>query len=233
MKKEKMNSLEASLLRQKAEEKLSKKHPLKKSEKTGADTLKLLHELEVYKIELEMQHDELQISKRNSILATDKYSLFYDFAYTGFFTLSPESKIVEMNITGANMLGMERSGMLNRNFRQFVTIGYIYLFDEFIRKVFSTHVKEYCELRLLTKGNQAIFAYVEGIISGDGKTAHITVVNISKRKRAEEILNLKTTEIEQFNDILLMGEKRIIELKKEINQLLQKLGEKEKFDLAE
>ena len=229
MKKKNMESPEISALRQKAEEKINKKHLVKRKDPTGGDTLKLLHELEVYQIELDMQNDELQQARNNAILANDKYSTFYDFAYTGFFTLSQDGKIGDMNITGATMLGMERSYMLNRHFSQFVTVDTLYLFNDFIHRIYKTNIKETCELRLLKKGNQAIFTHVEGIISGDQKKCHLTVVDISMRKRAEEILRLKAQEIEQFNDLMVASDLRIIELKKEINQLLRKLGEKEKF----
>jgi hypothetical protein len=75
-------------------------------------TLKLIHELEVHQIELEMQNEEysLKKSKRNRQL---KYTKLYDYAPSGYFG---DGKVTEANLTGAHMLGKMRSSILNSQF---------------------------------------------------------------------------------------------------------------------
>lgn len=71
--------------------------------------MKLIHELEAHQIDLEMQNQELQLAKeREAELATEKYIELYDFAPSGYFTLTKEGKIIDLNLTGAKMLGNER-----------------------------------------------------------------------------------------------------------------------------
>jgi hypothetical protein len=79
------------------------------------------------------------------------------------------------------------------------------------------------------KGNPSIFAHLEAIISGEDEKCLVTVVDITKRKQAEGILELKAHEYKLFSELVLVSDQQMIELKKEINHLLIKLGEKEKY----
>ena len=250
------NDMQAGLsLREKAEGQLKKKHSLKAkhltesnakpvrsqrsiepvgmSKGSEADTMKLIHELEVYQIELEMQNEELKIASAKAETATEKYTAIYDFAFTGYFTLDSYGNICELNHSGARMLGRERSTLIKNNFTQFVTIDTRPVFNDFFRKVFETNSKETCELRLIVKGNPSIFVHIEGIVSGDEEKCLVTVVDVTRRKQAEGILQLKAHEFELFNELMETNDQQMTELKKEINQLLKKLGEKEKFEINE
>lgn len=239
-----MDSSEANLLREKAEEKLNKQHTVKAKKLTArsasslskgsdADAAKLLHELEVYQIELEMQNDELRSAREKAETATEKYTAIYDFAYTGFFTLNSDCNIWELNFSAAKMLGKDRSSLEKCNFKEFVTIDSRANFNDFFRKVFETNIKQTCEVRLIVKGSPSIFVHMEGIVSGDEEKCLITVVDITKRMQAEGILKLKAHEFELFNELMVTSDQQLIELKKEINYLLKMRGEKEKFRIDE
>ena len=83
MKKANANFPEAASLRQKAEE-LLKKNSAKMASFIEADTIKLLHELEVHQLELEMQNEELRQAIDKAATAT----ALYDFAPAGYFALA-------------------------------------------------------------------------------------------------------------------------------------------------
>jgi PAS domain S-box-containing protein len=235
MKNGKMNAEEAFLLRQKAEEMLEKKAKAKairirKAKKTAlneGDIQKLLHELDVHQIELEMQNDELKKARDASKKSNDKYAEIYEFAHTGYFTLSKEAAISELNLTGAKMLGLERGYLLNKSFIQYVTLDTKFIFNEFINKLFNSKIKEKCEIRLIVKSDQARSVLVEGIVSEDEQKCLVTVVDITKNKRTEQILKLKVDEINLFDKLMERSDNQILDLKNEIKQLLIKLGEKE------
>ena len=105
----------STILRQKAEELLKKKSSKAVSGLSEQDTLKLIHELEVHQIQLEMMNEELALANENAILAseekeiaTQKYTDLYDSAPTGYFTLTRNGKIIGLNLSGCQMLGKER-----------------------------------------------------------------------------------------------------------------------------
>ena len=97
MKKQNSKPEEAELLRQKAEEKLKLRrdiaYKVSTNSTTEPDMLKLIHELEVHQIELEMQNEELLIAKEKAELAEEKYTELYDFAPSGYIALSQKGEI--------------------------------------------------------------------------------------------------------------------------------------------
>jgi PAS domain S-box-containing protein len=70
--------------------------------------------------------------------------------------------------------------------------------------------------------------------NAEGKPTGIIGVsrNITERKNAERDLRQKMDELERFNDLSVGRELKMIELKKEINLLLKKLGEPEKYKIV-
>jgi PAS domain S-box-containing protein len=62
---------------------------------------------------------------------------------------------------------------------------------------------------------------------------HGVTRDITERKQAEESLKMKARELERFNSLMIGRELRMIELKKEINELLFKLNEPEKYTIHE
>ena len=69
---------EATILRKKAEELLKRKSPGSELQFSEADTLKLIHELEVYQIELKLQLEELKEAKEQTENAVHKYNELFD-----------------------------------------------------------------------------------------------------------------------------------------------------------
>jgi PAS domain S-box-containing protein len=228
-----MDMPETTILREAAEKALKKKSSKTAEKLSETDSLKLIHELEVYQVELEMQNDELIKARDEVRAANEKFTSLYDFAHTGYFTIDRKGKICMLNVSGAAMLGKERSKISNRNFRQFVTIDSLPRFNEFMLRVFETHAKEICHVRLITKGNQSIFVQIEGIVSADKDKCQIIAVDETMQKRTEELLKFKAHELELFDEFMLVKSHQMIVLKKEINHLLNELGQKEKFIIEE
>ena len=59
----------------------------------------------------------------------------------------------------------------------------------------------------------------------------VSLKDITERKRAEEELKQKHEELSRFNKLTVDREMKMIELKKEINELCEKLGGKAKYNL--
>jgi PAS domain S-box-containing protein len=179
-----------------------------------------------------MQNEELTQAREKARLVIDKYATLYEFAYTGYFSLLPNGKICELNHTAAKMLGLESEKLINRNLSEFVTLDFVASFNSFVTKVFQGNTRETTEVRLKSKVNTASYVHLEGRITAEGDKCLIIVVDDSKRKRIEDVLSLKLHENEQCVDLMKISDLQINALKNEINILMIKLGEKEKFNLS-
>ena len=177
-------------LRQKAEVLLSNRTLKRGSQLSEIDAIKLVHELEVYQIELELQNEELFLAKEKAAeLAAEKYAELYDFALSGYFTISKEGRIIDLNLCGSQMLGTERLQLKNNSFDFFVSTDTKPIFNNFLAKVFSSKAKETCELTLSTDGNPPMYVHLNGIVTENGQQCLIMMVDITTHKNAEQIIN--------------------------------------------
>ncbi len=184
MTKERNSSSEADSLRQKEEVQSKKKLPANAINVDETDTLKLLHELQVYKIELELQNKELQLALDNA----DTAIKLYDFAPVGYYTLDPEGTIFELNHRGTKLLGKNRSSLLNKNFRIFISQDTLPNFNDFLNKVFETTITHTCEVKLVSLENQTKYFLIEGIVSNQKQKCLLSAVEITDHKIAEKTL---------------------------------------------
>jgi PAS domain-containing protein len=179
MNKEKRNFTDDQMLRRNAEELLKKKQDKMDKLVVETDAIKLLHELQVHQIELEMQNEELIHANETAETALKKYTMLYDFAPMGYFTLDPDGNIYELNFTGAEMLGDKRFSLVNTNFKLFISEDSRTVFDKFFSKVYSKNGKESCEVKLGFNGNPLCTVYMEGVVTGDDRNCLLSVVDIS------------------------------------------------------
>lgn len=194
---QKHKKADADLLRQKAEVTL-KRNSFDNNLYLEGDTLKLIHELQVHQIELELQNEELIQATERAEIASDKYSELYDFAPIGYFTLSKEGYIHELNLIGASMLRKERSQLINRMFSAFVSNDTKPVFKLFREKIFSSLVLESCEVILTPDGSSPIHVNLTGIVTKDGDHCMVTAADITQQKQADTDLILKNQELEKL-----------------------------------
>ena len=152
METKKSNNLER--LRQKAEEYLSLHPSTSDIEIFKADNLKLIHELQVHQIELEMQNDEIIQENLKSNLEARKYIDLYNFSPFCYFTLTKAGEIVELNLKGSHLLGKELLHLIGSRFGFFVSNQDKPIFNLFLEKVFLTNVKETCLISLFLDDNK-------------------------------------------------------------------------------
>ena len=140
----------------------------------------------MHQIELELQNEELILARSIAQEVADKYIELYDFSPSGYLTLSKEGEIIELNLSGANMLGKERSHLIKNRFSFFITSDTKPIFNHFLEKVFNSKTKETCELTLSADINLTKYVYLTGIATENGERCFVTIVDITARKQAEE-----------------------------------------------
>ncbi len=175
-------------LRQQAEELLKKKSIEDRGNLSEIETLKLIHELEVHQIELELLNDELYHAQAMAEVASDKYSKLYDFSPTGYLSLSKEGSITVLNLIAAKMLGKERSHIQGAQFGFFVSDDTRPAFNQFLDDIFSRNAQETCELTLKPKSDSTVFIHLTGIAANNGEDCLVSLIDITERKQAETAL---------------------------------------------
>ncbi len=178
-------------LRRQAEKQLQKSKPKVAAPLTLEESQQLIQELEVHQIELEMQNEELQQARSELERSLDQYTDLYDFAPVGYFTLDHNGVILNVNLTGARMVRMERSKILNQHFDQHIDAKYRNEFASFVEKVFLDRDQEAIEIALQKDGHVELYAHVEAIVSEDRQECRMAFVDISAQKKAEVELQEK------------------------------------------
>ena len=167
-----------------------------------ADVLRLISELEVHQIELEMQQEELIQARGELEQALAQYMDLYDFAPMGYFTLGRGGDIQRLNLAGSAMLGLERGGLIARRFGLFVADSSHLTFAVFLERVFGSLQKESCEIELVPQGRASIWVHVEGGPErGRRDLVRLAVADISERKRAGDLLRQRLAELQTLHTV--------------------------------
>src|SRR3984957_8786284 len=200
------NSSEAAELRRRAEARLSETQKSQRlqadSGRTAHDTQRIVQELQIHQIELEMQNEQLEQTRAETEAALELYTGLYEFAPVGYFSLDRDGVIRQVNLTGSGLLGIDRSRLVNRHFRLFIAEKSRPVFQAFAAKVFASHARETCEAMLLREGKPPFYARIEAVRSDSGKECRIVVVDITERKRSEEKIQEQASLLELSQDAI-------------------------------
>lgn len=222
MKEKNNDNTEANHLRQKAEAELSLRKPVRLA--LEADNLKLIHELQVHQIELEMQNEELVAARDRAELFMEKYSDLYDFAPSGYLTLTKEGDIVILNFEAARLLGKDRVNLKNSHLGLYIHPDSMNHFRVLLDDAFICKTKKTREIFLLTNNTKPICVQLVAYVPDSANECLITMTDISERKQLEVDLETTLDHYKKLNSYFLDREMRMMCLKKEINALLMKSG---------
>ena len=167
---------------------------------TGEDIQQLVHELQVHQIELEMQNDDLRRTQGELEAARDRYAELYDFSPAGHLTLDVHGKIIEANLRGAALLGVNRKGLLRQPLARFIAAVDEDTFYRHCREVLKTGTRQICEVRIRAGAGLLRWVYLESLAVHD-EAGHIThwrtaLLDISDRHMAGERLKAQQAQLE-------------------------------------
>ena len=173
---------DAVRLRRHAEERVKEITP--DVELMKGETNRLLHELEVHRIELEMQNIELRQSRDEAERFLEKYSDLYEFAPVGYLTLDRKGTINSVNLRGASLLGIARPRLLGQLFGSLITDEDRQIFTDFLAYSFINQDKTSCEVALKNEGNRPLFVQLEAMATISGEECGLALLDITERKLA-------------------------------------------------
>ena len=147
------------------------------SQLSEAEIHKLLHELQVHQIELELQNKELILANKKIENVSEKYIELYDFSPSGYFTLSALGEIVQLNLCGAKMLGNDRSRLKDRLFHLFISESSKPVFKLFLKNVFGLRTEQSCELNLSTKADSPFYVLLTAVVNENDENCYLFTVD--------------------------------------------------------
>ena len=165
------------------------------------DVQKLVHELQVHQIELEMQNGELRRTQLELEAARERLLLPYDAAPVGFLTLDAKGVICEANLAAARLLNFDRVTLAGKKMTQFIAPASQDIFYLHRRQLLNTGEKQTCELNLLRTASPPFIARLESVMENAGPEpvarCLVMMSDITEQKQAEAALQQAHDQLEQ------------------------------------
>ena len=202
---------EAKLRRQ--AEKIAKRKTIQVPEITESPSVdesgRLIHELQVHQIELEMQNDELRRAEKELDVERERYFDLYDLSPVGYCTLNEKGLILETNITAAILLGVAKGALVKQSLTLFILPDDQDIYYRYCKKLLEKDEPQTCELRMVKKDGTTFWAQLTASAAWDarGRSVRRTVIsNIDERKQAERRQNLVTEILGIINETPLLAD---------------------------
>jgi len=149
--------------------------------------------------------------------------------------INQKGKVVYVNKKCEEVTGYSKSEFYSSEFDFKVLIQPEYL--ESLMENFKKHMEGKdvlpFEYAIRTKNGERVEVIINTKLIKYGEDWAILgiITDITERKQAEEELKKRNIELETFNEVTVGRELKVIELKKEINEMLEKSGEKPKYEI--
>ena len=184
---------EASILREKAEASAARRGS-EKLEFSAESPEKLMHELQVHQIELEIQNEELRRILSELEHSRNQFSLLFHQAPIGYLVLNDVGLIHEVNETFCRMVNSKRARLIGSPFSECMEGDDRGVFLARYRAFFGNPAGKNLEALILRTEGPAFYAHMEGTLINTALTTqakgtpllYLAVTDITARKWAEE-----------------------------------------------
>ena len=175
-------------LRRQAEERLQDHTAVVAEQPLAHNLQRLVHELQVHQIELEMQNESLQAALAEAE-AGQRFIDLYEFAPVAYFSVAPDSQIRLVNLAGSHLLGSERLQLRGQRLGAYVSGDDVPVFNAFLSQVLASGDIETCELNLRPSGKgEVITVRINAVADLRGQVCNLALTDITERKQLEESL---------------------------------------------
>jgi len=198
-------STDAADLRRRAQARLQSQTPPPKVPVPTDELQRLVQELQVHQIELEMQNEELGKSQARLETSAARYTDLYDFAPVGYFTLGSAGEITQTNLAGVRLLGDNRAALLGRRFVGFISEAYRPAFNLHLQQVFAGQLQQTCGVGMGSNGEPGRFAHLETTLGPDGQECRIVAMDITQQRRDHEALRVEAIRRRELFDHSMDG----------------------------
>jgi len=168
-------------LRKRAEARLKQAQPIVPN--APWDTERLLHELQVHQIELELHNEELREAYDERDSLRKQRADIYDFAPLAYFTLDALGVILKLNLAGAILLGIQRSKHGRHRFAAYVKHEFLPVFNRFHEEVLEAKSKKSCEIVLMANNQRPeALVRIEAVADEAGRESRMVVSDITAER---------------------------------------------------
>ncbi|MFA5904460.1 MAG: PAS domain S-box protein [Desulfobacula sp.] len=168
------------------------------------DPLKLIHELQTFQIELELQNDELLRSQEELTEFKINYSQLFDFTPVGYVILDIKGLVLNANLTLANMLSTERTGLIDRPLSSHIRFEDQDIYYRHLQTLFDSKERQICDLKMKKKEGAFFDVQLESTAIPEhckGSARYRTVIiDVTERRRAERLLKYGQRQLESVLD---------------------------------
>ena len=179
-------------LRSRAESRLSAERAAASGD-IPRDPQRLVHELRVHQIELELQNEELRAARLETEATLQRYTQLFEAAPIGYFVVTTDGTIRQVNFSGKRLFGAESWELVGRRLAIFVESEQRTAFANFLLRVATGDERELeeCELTLCLGPGQVArrdLRLVGTVLESSPPTLLLVAEDVSLRKRAEETI---------------------------------------------
>ena len=191
-------------LRHRAQRRLREQRAAKPPVAKHADAQRTMQELQIHQIELELQNEELKLTKAEVDAGLEKYTELYEFAPVGYFTFASNGTILQVNLTGTSMVGMQRSTLLGQRFGMLLESKDRRSFSDFLARVFADDARQSGDFVLQRHDQPALIVNIAARRRINEQECHAVVMDITVRKEAE-LASARLAAIIEFSDDAIIG----------------------------
>lgn len=152
-----------------------------------ADESRLLHDLQVHQIELEIQNEELRRTETALETARARYFDLYDLAPIGYVTIGAHFVVIEANLTAARLLEVERAALVGAPLTRFLEPDDQDTFYLHQRRLVATRTPQVCEVRMRRGPEGWFWARIESVVAagaaGGADVCRAVVSDITDSRR--------------------------------------------------
>ena len=161
-------------------------HRLASNPETAGDALKLLHELQVHQVELDLQYEHMNEESRALEQSVHRLTELYVFAPAAYFMVTSAGEIVEGNFLGARLLGVERDDVVNQNIVRLAAPDSGASLLALLQQVHSSGLRHSCRVQALDTARNRWLEVIANA-SQDGNHCLVMVVEVSDNPSASPL----------------------------------------------
>jgi PAS domain S-box-containing protein len=172
---------------------------------TPEDTRRILYELRVHQIQLEMQNEELHLAQDELVASQERFFDLYELAPVGYMTVSEAGLIQQINLRAATLLGVARRDPIQRPITHVIFRADQDIFHLASQKLVQTGQLQSCELRMVRNDGTPVWVHLTFTLARDAagsQELRLALADITERKRAAEELNTERNLLRTLVDIL-------------------------------